>query len=61
MIDFNIGQPIKSATLEATIIRKDGRREPLGVLAAYHRDPLGFKRLVKRLGGRIGRIHFRGA
>lgn len=31
---------VQEASIEAVVIRKDGRREDLGVLAYYHRNPL---------------------
>jgi hypothetical protein len=32
--------PLKSASIEAVIIRRDGTRVPLGKVAVYHRNPL---------------------
>lgn len=32
--------PCKSITLEAVVIRADGTREDLGMVAFYHRNPL---------------------
>lgn len=31
---------IQEASIEAVVIRKDGTREDLGVVAYYHRNPL---------------------
>jgi hypothetical protein len=31
---------IKEATIEVTVIRKDGTREDHGVVSYYHRNPL---------------------
>jgi hypothetical protein len=31
---------VKSATVEAVIIKADGTRVPLGVIAAYHKNPI---------------------
>jgi hypothetical protein len=42
--------PIKEASIEAVIIRADGRCEPLGTIAYFHRNPL------RRLAWRIGRL-----
>lgn len=47
-------QRVKRMTLEAIVIRADGRRENLGVIAAYHRNPL--MRLWYRIRGIRG--HF---
>lgn len=33
-------QKFKEVTVEATIIRADGTRVPLGVVAYYHKNPL---------------------
>lgn len=38
---------VKSATVEATIIKADGTRIPLGTIAAWHRNPV--KRLAHNL------------
>lgn len=43
-------QPLKSISLEATVIRANGDVEELGTVAYWHRNPL--KRLVSRLRGR---------
>ena len=43
------GKPCK-ATIEATIVRADGRVEKLGTIAYWHRNPL--KRLWFRLTGK---------
>ncbi len=48
-------QPV-SMRLEATIIRADGTREPLGTVAYWHRNP--FKRLWHRwIRGIKGHFH----
>lgn len=47
----------RSVSVEATIRRADGRVEPLGVVAYYHRNPL--KRLAKRLRGVSGKVKVR--
>lgn len=52
-MDSNVRVPVKSVALEATVIRADGSTEPLGVIAAWHRNPL--KRLWLRL-RRKGRV-----
>jgi hypothetical protein len=39
-MEFSSKGPVKSATLEAVIIRADGTREDLGVIARYERNPL---------------------
>jgi hypothetical protein len=46
-------QPVKRSELSATITRADGTVEELGVIAAWHRNPL--MRLWYRLRG-IGRM-----
>lgn len=38
---------IKQATIEAVVIRADGKREELGVISYWHKNP--FKRLLWRL------------
>ena len=43
---------IRSATISACVVRRDGRREPYGVVAQWHRNPL--KRLWWRLRRRLG-------
>ena len=35
MSEINITQEIKSVTLEAVVIRKDGTREDLGVISSW--------------------------
>jgi hypothetical protein len=52
MTDAQISQR-KRVTVEATIIRADGTRENLGIVSAWHRNPL--IRLFYRLRG-FGRI-----
>ena len=39
MSDQN-AKSLVEATIEATVIRADGRREELGVVSYYHRNPL---------------------
>lgn len=51
-MEYNLSQA-KKVTLEATIIRADGRIEPLGVVSAWHRNP--FIRLWYRIRG-LGRV-----
>jgi hypothetical protein len=38
MPDALVNQEVKSITWEAVVIRKDGTREDLGVIARYDRD-----------------------
>lgn len=45
---------IEHISLEAVVIRADGRREDLGVIAEW--DKSRFKRLLYRLRGK-GRVH----
>lgn len=52
-MDTHAKQPAKQVTLEATVIRADGTRQDLGMIARWHRNPL--IRLADRL-RRIGRI-----
>lgn len=47
--DPGMARAVTETTLEATIIRADGRREHLGVIAFYHRNPL------RRLAWRVSR------
>lgn len=42
------GTKITEASLEATVIRADGRVEKLGVVSYYHKNPL--RRLLWRVG-----------
>jgi hypothetical protein len=52
MSNIQVPSGVKSATIEAVVIRADGSREDLGVVAYYHRNPL------RRLAWKIGRaIH----
>lgn len=44
----------QSVTIEATIIRADGKVEPLGTVAYWHKNPL--KRLAARIRGVQGKI-----
>jgi len=47
---------VQKATLEAVVIRADGRREDLGVISYWHRNP--FMRLWYRwVRGIKGRFH----
>jgi len=41
---------VSEATIEVTVIRKNGDREELGVVSYWHRNPL--KRLMWRFGWR---------
>lgn len=41
---------LKSVTVEATVIRADGTREELGVIAYWHKNPL--RRLLFKLARR---------
>lgn len=43
---------VKSAALEMTVIRADGRRETLGVVSYWHTNPLF--RLAHRIGRALG-------
>ena len=40
MSAFFASQPVRSNTIEARIIRADGRVEDLGVIAFWHANPL---------------------
>ena len=42
---------VKQATIEATIIKADGTRVPLGVVAKI-KKPNIFQRLIKKIGGK---------
>jgi hypothetical protein len=44
-------QKFKEVTIEATIIRADGSKVPLGVIAYYHKNPV--KRWVHALKQKI--------
>jgi hypothetical protein len=45
---------VKSATIEAVIIRADGRREPLGIIGEYRAGPMhAVARFLKDLIRRI--------
>lgn len=44
---------VESITVEAVVIRADGTREDLGVVAAYHRRP--WRRFLNKLRG-LGRV-----
>jgi len=44
---MDVSSNVKSAEIQAVIIRADGTRENLGVIAYYHRNPI--VRLVHRL------------
>lgn len=50
MSGIAVNQKIRHATIEATIIRADGRIEKLGCIAYYDKNPL------KRWAWRIGRL-----
>jgi hypothetical protein len=52
--DLVARQP-KSMRLEAVVIRADGTRRELGVIAYYHRNPL--RRLWARICGIKGSFH----
>lgn len=39
-MNFGASGNVKSIHVEATIIRADGRIEPLGVIARWHKNPL---------------------
>lgn len=39
-MDFGAGVKPKAAEISAVVIRADGRREELGTVAYYHRNPL---------------------
>lgn len=39
-LDFGAGVKPRSAEISAVVIRADGRREELGTIAYYHRNPL---------------------
>ena len=47
--------PVKSATLEAVVIRADGSREDLGVIARYERNLLkrAYFAVRSKLGGSV--------
>lgn len=54
MTESKASQQVKSARIEATIIRADGRREHLGVIGEYRAGPAYavarfFKDLIRRL------------
>lgn len=40
MPDQNAKSGLREATIEAVVIRADGRREDLGVVSYYHKNPL---------------------
>jgi hypothetical protein len=40
MGDMIANSEIKSASISAVVIRADGRREDLGVIAEYHQNPI---------------------
>jgi hypothetical protein len=44
---------VKSATLEAVIIRKDGTRVPLGVIGRYDANEPAWVRAVRRIFRRL--------
>jgi hypothetical protein len=47
MPTLNAGVALREASIDAVVIRADGRREPLGVIAYYHKNPL--RRMLWRL------------
>ncbi len=47
MTGMQVSSDAREASIEAVIIRADGSREDLGVIAYYHRNPL--RRLWWRL------------
>lgn len=47
MSDVSAKGGVREATIEAKVIRADGRVEDLGVVSYYHKNPL--KRLIWRL------------
>lgn len=47
MPDLKTKNRLKSLSIEATIIRKDGTIEPLGEISYYHKNPL--KRFMWKL------------
>lgn len=47
MAGLRVSQQVKNASISAVIIRADGTREDLGVIAYYHKNPL--KRLAWRI------------
>lgn len=40
MGDIHAKADVKEASIQATVIRADGRIEELGVISYYHRNPL---------------------
>jgi len=45
---INATSNLKSIEIEATVIRADGTKEPLGVIASWHRNPfVRFWRWIK--------------
>jgi len=51
-LDLFTKSPVKSATLEAVVIRADGTREDLGIIARYERNLL--KRAYFAVRGKFG-------
>lgn len=52
---MNSKSKVREATFEAVVIRADGTRENLGVVAYYHRNPI--KRLAWSLNKRLKTWH----
>lgn len=50
MSNLMVSQPVRAATIEAVVIRADGTRQALGIIAFYHRNPL------RRWAWRISRL-----
>lgn len=53
-LDILAPAPVKQASIAAVVIRADGTREDLGVIAYYHKNPLrrwawSLKQLFKQL------------
>ena len=47
-MNFQVNNEVKSATIQATIVRADGSVEPLGTIGFYHKNPL--RRMAWALG-----------
>ncbi len=47
MTSVIVKEKVKSAQIDAVIVRADGTREDLGTIAFYHKNP--FKRLLHRI------------
>lgn len=48
MSTIQVPEQVKQVRLQAVVIRADGRREDLGTIAYWHKNPL--RRLAHRLG-----------